>query len=101
MLVLGECWSLYLNSISEDEEVWLMHKADTQCTVEEREEAKGQRKKKIMFKLCLSSIRYEFYFKINSANLGVQNVASILTALWIELPNSSKASCLTEFGILW
>ena len=55
MLVLGECCSLYLNSISEDEEVWLMHKADTQCTVEKREEAKGQRqKKKFMFKLCLS-----------------------------------------------
>ena len=51
MLVLGECCSSYLNCISEDEEVWLMHKADTQCTVEEREEAKGQRKKKVY--LCL------------------------------------------------
>ena len=28
-----------------------MHKADTQCTVEEREEAKGQREKKVY--LCL------------------------------------------------
>ena len=95
MLVLGECCSLYLNSISEDEEVWLMHKADTQCTVEKREEAKGQRQKK---SLCLNcaclAIRYEFYFKISSANLGMQNLASILTALWIELPNSSKASCV-------
>ena len=81
-------------------EVWSIYNADTQCTAERKEKAKGQRKI-FMFKLCLSSIRYEFYFKINSANLGVQNVASILTALWIELPNSSKASCLTEFGILW
>ena len=91
-MVLGECCSSYLNCISEDEEVWLMHKADTQCTVEEREEAKGQREKKV-YCACFS-IRYEFYFKISSANLSVQNMASILTVLWIELSNSSKASCV-------
>ena len=49
MLVLGECCSLYLNSISEDEEVWLIHNADTQCTVDKREEAKGQRQKKKVY----------------------------------------------------
>lgn len=61
-----------------------------------RGERRGQRteeKKSCLNCACLT-IRYEFYFKINSANLGVQNMASILTVLWIELPNSSKASCV-------
>ena len=62
-----------------------------------REEAKGQRqtkKKSLCLNCACLAIRYEFYFKISSANLGMQNMASILTALWIELPNSSKASCV-------
>ena len=56
MLVLGECCSLYFNCISEDEEIWLMHKADTQCIVEEREEAKGKRKKKVYLCLCCHKV---------------------------------------------
>ena len=34
-------------------EIWLMHKADTQCSVEGKEEAKGQ-KRFFMFKFFLS-----------------------------------------------
>ena len=43
-----ECCSLWLSryaGISPAEDVWLMHNADTQCTVEGREEAQRQRKK--------------------------------------------------------
>ena len=45
------------------QEVWSVHNADTQCIVEGREEAKGQRKI-----LCLNfsylAIKYEFYFTL-------------------------------------
>ena len=38
-----------------------MHSADTQCIVEGRKEAKGQREV-FMFKFSRLAIKYEFYF---------------------------------------
>ena len=45
-------------------EVWWMHNVGTQCTVEGREEAKGQRKFLCVLNFSCLAIKYKFYFTI-------------------------------------
>ena len=67
-----------------------MHNADTQCTVEGREEAKGQRKFLHLYFSCLA-IKYEFYFtpqidKYLETNIHITLVTS--SKFWVRFQHN-------------